>query len=175
MMTFSCMWITNVRWQDNISRPHLTNGIHFDSIYIYFMQSVIVHSVFFFWGFSTDFPATFLTLVFVMKHNINYLPLGQTIPSRPCVYSPSRLPSYMFHLLELLLNLTKTWISNNHEAYQIIVADAADAVSVNFSGRCKFFFRFNAKIWQFTVYFAVITQKNGIYCVFCRNLRVFSV
>ena len=24
--------------------------------------------------------------------------------------------------------------------YQIIVADAADAVSVNFSGRCKFFF-----------------------------------
>ena len=26
----------------------------------------------------------------------------------------------------------------NAEPYQIIVADAADAVSVNFSGRCKF-------------------------------------
>ena len=46
---------------------------------------------------------------------------------------------------------------------------------------CKFFlagvnfYRFNAKNWQFTVYFAVITQKLAIYCVFCRNLRVFSV
>ena len=27
---------------------------------------------------------------------------------------------------------------------------------VNFFGRCKFFFRFNAKIWQFAVYFAAI-------------------
>ena len=26
----------------------------------------------------------------------------------------------------------------NTKSYQIIVADAADAVSVNFSGRCKF-------------------------------------
>ena len=34
------------------------------------------------------------------------------------------------------------------DAYQIIVADAADAVSVNFSGRCKFY-RFNAKNWHF--------------------------
>ena len=54
-------------------------------------------------------------------------------------------------------------------AYQIIVADAADAVSVNFSGRCKFFsdlkqkignllciWRNNAKNWQNTVYFVVI-------------------
>ena len=46
---------------------------------------------------------------------------------------------------------------------------------------CKFFlagvnfYRFNAKNWQFTVYFAVITQKLAIFCVFCRNLRVFSV
>ena len=46
---------------------------------------------------------------------------------------------------------------------------------------CKFFlagvnfYRFNAKNWKFTVYFAVITQKLAIYCVFCRNLRVFSV
>ena len=37
------------------------------------------------------------------------------------------------------------------------------------------FYRFNAKHWQFTVYFAVITQKRAIYCVFCRNLYVFSV
>ena len=41
-------------------------------------------------------------------------------------------------------------------------------VGVNFN-------RFNAKNWQFTVYFAVITQKLAIFCVFCRNLRVFSV
>ena len=40
---------------------------------------------------------------------------------------------------------------------------------------CKFFlagvnfYRFNAKKWQFTVYFAVIMQKLAIYCVFCRN------
>ena len=44
-------------------------------------------------------------------------------------------------------------------AYQIIVADAADAVSVNFSGQCKFFTdltqkigifdRFYAKKWRF--------------------------
>ena len=47
---------------------------------------------------------------------------------------------------------------------------------------CKFFLagvnfnRFNAKNWQFTVYFAVITQKKlAIYCVFCRSLCVFSV
>ena len=31
-------------------------------------------------------------------------------------------------------------------AYQIIVADAADAVSVNFSGRCKFFTDLTRKI-----------------------------
>ena len=37
------------------------------------------------------------------------------------------------------------------------------------------FYRFNAKNWQFTVYFAVITQKLAIYCVFCHNLRGFSV
>ena len=37
------------------------------------------------------------------------------------------------------------------------------------------FFRFNAKIWQFTVYFAVITQKiDNLLCI-CRNLRIFSV
>ena len=31
------------------------------------------------------------------------------------------------------------WLSQNAKRpYQIIVADAADAVSVNFSGRCKF-------------------------------------
>ena len=54
----------------------------------------------------------------------------------------------------------------SQKAYQIIVADAADAVSVNFSGRCNFFFRFNAKIWQFTVYFAVITQKiDNLLCI----------
>ena len=29
-------------------------------------------------------------------------------------------------------------LCSNANAYQIIVADAADAVSVNFSGRCKF-------------------------------------
>ena len=36
--------------------------------------------------------------------------------------------------------LIKQWSKsiNNDDAYQIIVADAADAVSVNFSGRCKF-------------------------------------
>ena len=44
---------------------------------------------------------------------------------------------------------------------------------------CKFllagvnFYRFNAKNWQFTVYFAIITQK--LPCVFCCNLRVLSV
>ena len=32
----------------------------------------------------------------------------------------------------------KTEESDDEKAYQIIVADAADAVSVNFSGRCKF-------------------------------------
>ena len=37
------------------------------------------------------------------------------------------------------------------------------------------FYRFNAKKWQFTVYFAIIKQKMAIFCVFCRNLRVFSV
>ena len=41
------------------------------------------------------------------------------------------------------------------------------------------FYRFNAKNWQFTVYFAVITQKIGNLKkkkkLFCRNLRVFSV
>ena len=46
---------------------------------------------------------------------------------------------------------------------------------------CKFFlagvnvYRFNATNWQFTVYFAVITQKIGNFCVFCRNLRAFLV
>ena len=57
------------------------------------------------------------------------------------------------------LNCSWLCLGLKHGPYQIIVADAADAVSVNFSGRCKFFFRFNAKNWQFTVYFAVITQK----------------
>ena len=39
-----------------------------------------------------------------------------------------------------LLNILTFSKSNLHhvDAYQIIVADAADAVSVNFSGRCKF-------------------------------------
>ena len=59
-------------------------------------------------------------------------------------------------------------------SYQIIVADAADAVSVNFSGRCKFFsdltrkignllciWRNNAKNCQFTVYFVVIYAFFG--------------
>ena len=32
------------------------------------------------------------------------------------------------------------------DTYQIIVADAADAVSVNFSGRCKFFSDLTRKI-----------------------------
>ena len=32
----------------------------------------------------------------------------------------------------------KTEESDDEKAYQIIVADAADAVSVNFSGGCKF-------------------------------------
>ena len=35
---------------------------------------------------------------------------------------------------EIIDNLKKLF----HTPYQIIVADAADAVSVNFSGRCKF-------------------------------------
>ena len=74
----------------------------------------------------------------------------------------------LLHLVSsaLIINILSPFGENmkrrlNYVAYQIIVADAADAVSVNFSGRCKFFFRFNAKIWQFTVYFAVITQKIG--------------
>ena len=33
---------------------------------------------------------------------------------------------------------TKTTVGSDFKAYQIIVADAADAASVNFSGRCKF-------------------------------------
>ena len=37
-------------------------------------------------------------------------------------------------IVELLEGLLRT----NAQTYQIIVADAADAVSVNFSGRCKF-------------------------------------
>ena len=51
----------------------------------------------------------------IFKHNINYLPLGQTIPSRFCIYSPSRLPSYMFHLLEFKFVWTLCLIFNNHE------------------------------------------------------------
>ena len=47
---------------------------------------------------------------------------------------------------------------------------------------CKFFlagvnfFRFNAKIWQFTVYFAVITQKIGNFlCILLLFTRFFGV
>ena len=46
---------------------------------------------------------------------------------------------------------------------------------VNFFWAGVNFYRFNAKNWQLTVYFAVITQKLAIFCVFCRNLRFFSV
>ena len=47
------------------------------------------------------------------------------------------------HLLKFILDLFISLIQRMgdfvcQEAYQIIVADAADAVSVNFSGRCKF-------------------------------------
>ena len=38
------------------------------------------------------------------------------------------------------------FIIHQRQAYQIIVADAADAVSVNFSGRCKFFSDLTRKI-----------------------------
>ena len=41
----------------------------------------------------------------------------------------------------LILRIIKILVVHscvNGSAYQIIVADAADAVSVNFSGRCKF-------------------------------------
>merc|ERR1712004_191150 len=38
------------------------------------------------------------------------------------------------------------------------------------------FFRFNAKIWQFTVYFAVITQKIGnLLCILSLFTRFFGV
>ena len=45
------------------------------------------------------------------------------------------------------------------EAYLIIVADAADAVSVNFSGRCKFL-----QIWREKLAFSTdFTRKSGIF------------
>ena len=41
-------------------------------------------------------------------------------------------------LLEEYLRICVNQTLHKHFAYLIIVADAADAVSVNFSGRCKF-------------------------------------
>ena len=58
--------------------------------------------------------------------------------------------------------------------YLIFVTNATNIFVYIFFGGVNFY-RFNAKNWQFTVYFAVITQKLAIFCVFCRNLRVFSV
>ena len=43
------------------------------------------------------------------------------------------------HLLsKQVYEITLLAIDIDNIAYQIIVADAADAISVNFSGRCKF-------------------------------------
>ena len=47
-----------------------------------------------------------------------------------------------------------------HERHEYIRVNFFDGVN---------FYRFNAKNWQFTVYFAVIKQKLAIFCVFCRK------
>ena len=77
--------------------------------------------------------------------------------SKNILWNPSGIIHWAYACCEKKQHFNGT--NTKAASYQIIVADAADAVSVNFSGRCKFFFRFNAKNWQFTVYFAVITQK----------------
>ena len=56
------------------------------------------------------------------------------------VISPlQRLPLHWWEPTEDIGSNPKQCCKLNPRAYQIIVADAADAVSVNFSGRCKFF------------------------------------
>ena len=48
-------------------------------------------------------------------------------------------PPPLTHSGGLIATMRVKLVSSHHEdPYQIIVADAADAVSVNFSGRCKF-------------------------------------
>jgi len=67
------------------------------------------------------------------------------------------------------LNLSEG--QNRSKPYLIIVADAADAVSVNFFGRCKFLYRFNAKNWHFrqilrekvAFFFTDLTRKIGVF------------
>merc|ERR1711928_101860 len=55
------------------------------------------------------------------------------------------------------------------ESYQIIVADAADAVSVIFSGGCKFY-RFNAKNWHFR---QILRKKVAFFTDLMRKIGVF--
>ena len=76
-------------------------------------------------------------------------------------------------ILVLLLEQVRTlsWA----KAYLIIVTDAADAVSVNFFGLCKFLQILLEKMAIYCVFCRNNAKKMAIYCVFCRNLRVFSV
>ena len=48
----------------------------------------------------------------------------------------------------------------NARTYLLFVTDTTDGVCVKKMPGVNFY-RFNAKNWQFTVYFAVITQKIG--------------
>merc|ERR1711928_44817 len=56
--------------------------------------------------------------------------------------------------------------------YQLIVADAADAVSVNFSGRCKFLQILRKKV----AFFTDLTRKIGVLgCKFYSHKNCVSV
>ena len=54
-----------------------------------------------------------------------------------------------------------TWAKGSLKPYLIFVTDTTDSVCVKKKLPGVNIYRFNAKNWQFTVYFAIITQKNG--------------
>ena len=57
--------------------------------------------------------------------------------------------------------IEKTSQRKRQGPYLIFVTDTTDGVCVKKKLAGVNFYRFNAKNWQFTVYFAVITQKIG--------------
>ena len=61
--------------------------------------------------------------------------LGRLLPR--IVLRP-KFDKYLDFLVEIGIEQEEQQYTSKAQSYQIIVADAADAVSVNFSGRCKF-------------------------------------